>query len=43
VISDYLVSGTYMIIAALASEKYLDIHNARINDLYAFIEKLRQA
>jgi hypothetical protein len=32
-----------MIIAALVSEKFLDIENARIDDLYAFIEKLKEA
>lgn len=43
VISDYLVSGTFMVIAALRAENYIDIQNARIDDLYAFIEKLREA
>lgn len=43
IVSDYIESGTYMIIAALASEKYLDIENARIDDLYTFIEKLKEA
>jgi|TARA_Y100001960_G_scaffold265165_1_gene288069 UDP-N-acetylglucosamine enolpyruvyl transferase len=32
-----------MVIAALASEEYLDIENARIADLYAYIEKLKEA
>jgi len=27
----------------LASEKYIDIENARIEDLFAFIEKLKEA
>ena len=43
IISDYIESGTYMIIAALCSEEYIDIENARIEDLYVFIEKLKQA
>jgi len=43
IVSDYIESGTFMVIAALASKEYLDIHNARINDLYAFIEKLHEA
>ncbi len=43
VISDYIQSWTYIIIAALASKQYLDIQNARIDDLYAFLEKLREA
>ena len=33
VISDYLQSGTFAIIAALCAEKYIDIHRARIADL----------
>ena len=33
VVADYIEAGTYMVIAALASEKYLDIKNARIEDL----------
>lgn len=32
-----------MIIAALKSKKFLDIKNARIQDLYIFIEKLKEA
>lgn len=43
VISDYLQSGTYMIIWALVSRDYLTIKNARIRDLYFFIEKLKEA
>ena len=39
----YIEAGTYMVIAALASEKYLDIKNARIEDLYTFIEKLKES
>ena len=42
-ISDYLQSGTYMIIWALASKDYLTIKNARIKDLYFFIERLKEA
>lgn len=43
VISDYLQSGTFAIIAALASEEYIDIHRARIADLWAFLYKLHDA
>lgn len=43
IVADYIESGTYMVIAALASEKYLDIKDARIQDLYIFIEKLKEA
>lgn len=42
VISDYLQSGTFAIIWALASEKYIDIHRARIGDLWAFLYKLQE-
>lgn len=43
VCSDYIQSGTYAIIWALASKKYIDIKNARIWDLYSFIQKLHEA
>ena len=43
IVSDYIESWTYMIIAALASKEYLDIKSARIDDLYSFIEKLKEA
>ncbi|MBW7954793.1 UDP-N-acetylglucosamine 1-carboxyvinyltransferase [Candidatus Gracilibacteria bacterium] len=43
VISDYIESGTFMIIGALCAKDYIDIKNARIDDLYIFIEKLKQA
>lgn len=43
VISDYLQSGTFAIIAALASKQYIDIHRARIIDLSAFLYKLHEA
>jgi len=42
-VSDYIESGTFMVIAALASKEHIDIENARIDDLYAFINKLKQA
>lgn len=42
VISDYIQSWTYIIMWALASKEYLDIENARIDDLFSFIEKLRE-
>lgn len=43
VVTDYIESWTYMIIWALASKEYLDIVDARIDDLYVFIEKLKEA
>lgn len=43
VISDYLQSGTFIILWALASESYIDIHKARIEDLSAFLYKLHEA
>ena len=43
VVPDYIESGTFMIIWALASKDYIDIKNARIEDLYSFIEKLKEA
>lgn len=43
VVSDYIEAWTFMVLGALASEKYIDIKNARFDDLYAFISKLRQA
>ena len=43
IIPDYIESWTYMIIWALASEEYIDIENACIDHLYAFIEKLKEA
>lgn len=43
IVKDYIESGTYMIIWALASEEFLDIEWARIEDLYTFIEKLKEA
>lgn len=35
--SDYIVSGTLAIIGALISKEYIDIHEARIADLTAFL------
>lgn len=43
IIADYIQSGTYMVIGALASKEYIDIENARIEDLYSFIAKLKEA
>jgi UDP-N-acetylglucosamine 1-carboxyvinyltransferase len=43
IVADYIEAWTYMIIWALASEEYIDIVNARIEDLYFFIEKLKEA
>jgi UDP-N-acetylglucosamine 1-carboxyvinyltransferase len=43
IVADYIESGTYMVIWALASKEYIDIIDARINDLYTYIEKLKEA
>ncbi len=43
IVSDYIQSGTYMVIAALCAKDYIDIHHARIKDLYSYIEKFREA
>ncbi len=43
IVSDYIESGTFMIIWALASKKYIEIESARLKDLYAFIEKLKMS
>lgn len=43
VISDYIQSGTYMVLGALIAKEYIDIENARIKDLYSFLEKLHEA
>ena len=43
VISDYIQSGTYMILAALLAKDFIDIENACQKDLYSFIEKLHEA
>lgn len=43
VIADYIESGTFIVMGALASEKYLDIKNARIADLHALLTKCREA
>lgn len=39
VISDYIESGTFIVLGALASKEYLDIKNARIDDLTSFLIK----
>ena len=43
IISDYIQSGTYMIIWALLSRNFITIENSRLKDLYSFISKLREA
>jgi len=43
VVADYIESWTYMVIWALASKEYIDIIDARIEDLYVFIEKLKES
>lgn len=40
---DYLESGTFVVIGALASEKYIDIEHACIPDLNRFLERLSVA
>jgi len=43
IVTDYIESGTYMVIWALAAKEYIDIENARIDDLFTYIEKLKEA
>ncbi len=43
IISDYLQSWAYMIMAALISKKYLIIENSRKKDLFSFTQKLKEA
>lgn len=43
IVSDYIESWTFIIAWALASGEYIDIENARIEDLYIFLEKLKEA
>lgn len=43
IISDYLESGTFLIIGALLARDYLTIENARVDDLFPFLEKLKEA
>ena len=43
IIGDYIESWTYIIIGALIAEDFLTIKNARIEDLYMFLEKLKEA
>lgn len=43
IVADYIESWTYMVIGALAAKEFIDIVDARIEDLYTFIEKLKEA
>ncbi len=43
VIADYIESGTFVVAAALAAETYVDILDARIKDLRAFLTKATEA
>ena len=42
VVSDYIQSGSYMVIWALCSKEFIDIENARVSDLFFYIQKLRE-
>lgn len=42
VIGDYIVSGTLIIISALTAEDYIDIHDARLGDLSAFLNSIEK-
>ncbi len=42
VIGDYIVSGTLTIIGALTAKDYIDIHDARIEDLSAFLTSIEK-
>ncbi len=43
IVADYIESWTYMVIWALAAKEYIDIIDARIDDLFTYIEKLKEA
>ena len=43
IVHDYIESGTFMVLWALASKDYITIENARTQDLFAFMEKLRES
>lgn len=43
IISDYIEAWTFVIFWALTSKEYIDINNARINDLTCFLEKCKEA
>ena len=43
VIHDYIESGTFVILGALAAREQITIHNARTRDLRFFIAKCREA
>lgn len=43
IVADYIESWTYMVIWALAAKEYIDIVDARIDDLYTYIDKLKEA
>jgi UDP-N-acetylglucosamine 1-carboxyvinyltransferase len=43
VIHDYIESGTFVILGALTAEPSVTIEHARIRDLWAFLEKCREA
>ncbi len=36
-VGDYIVAGTLAVIGALTSKQYIDIHEARVTDLTAFL------
>lgn len=42
VVSDYIVSGTLAVIGALTAQEYIDIHDARLSDLTAFLHTIER-
>ena len=42
IVSDYIQSGSYIVIAAMCAKDYIDIENARVEDLFFFIQKIRE-
>ena len=42
IVSDYIQSGSYMVIWALCSKDFITIENARVDDLFFFIQKMRE-
>jgi len=42
VVSDYIQSGSYMVMWALCAKEFIEIQNARVEDLFFYIQKLKE-
>ncbi len=42
IVSDYIESGTFVVLGALASQEYIDIHHACISGLTSFLVKCQE-